>query len=263
MVEFYTTVIGLKVQYRENDRAILGDSNEPLISLLADTAASKRGRNETGLFHTAFLVPSRTDLGNALARIEKRWQLDGASDHRVSEALYLSDPEDNGIEVYRDRPREEWPRTDEWMVEIDTLPLDLNAICNCAQEETTISIEMTVGHVHLEVSSLSAAREFYVDTLGMRMRQQYGNSVLFLDHGDYHHRLGVNVWNGRTSPAMGCGLQRFEFVLPKQDALDIVQQQLNERGVLFTTTDRGLEVTDPDDISIKLIAEDSAQNFTG
>lgn len=258
MVEFYTTVIGLDVQHRETDRAILEAGSEQLLSLIADATASERKDEETGLFHTAFLVPSRAALGNALARIENHWQLDGASDHRVSEALYLSDPEDNGIEVYRDRPREEWPRTDNGMIEIDTLPLDFHAIRDLGREEAAVPAETTVGHVHLEVSSLSIAREFYVDVLGMSVRQQYGDSAVFLDHSDYHHRVGLNVWNSRTSPSTGRGLQWFEFVLPDQDALDVLQQQFNARKVSPTTIEGGVEVTDPDGISLRLVVDDGA-----
>ena len=257
MVEFYTTVIGLDIQHQEDAQATLGAGNEPLLSLFADPTASKRERSETGLFHTAFLVPSRTALGNALTRIENHWQLDGASDHCVSEALYLSDPEDNGIEVYCDRPREEWPHRDDGMVQIDTLPLELDAIRDRAQE-ATVPAETTVGHVHLEVSSLSTAREFYVDALGMGVRQQYGDSALFLDHGDYHHRIGLNIWNGRSSSSTGRGLLWFELALSKQDALDILNQRLNKQGVSSTAIDSGLAVTDPDGISLRLIVNDSA-----
>lgn len=256
MIEFYTTVIGLDVQCQGDDRTVLGAGNEPLLLLLADPSASKRGGNETGLFHTAFLVPSRTALGEALTRVEKHWQLDGASDHRVSEALYLSDLEDNGIEVYCDRPREEWPHADDGMVGIDTLPLNLDEIRDLGREEATVPTETTVGHVHLEVSSLSTAREFYVDALGMDVRQQYGDSALFLDHADYHHRLGLNVWNGRTAPSTGCGLQWFEFVLPEQDALDVIQQRLGKQEVSSTTIESGVAVADPDGISLRLVVND-------
>ncbi|EMA46318.1 VOC family protein [Halococcus saccharolyticus] len=256
MVEFYTTVIGLDVQHRETDRAILGAGSEQLLSLIADATASERKDEGIGLFHTAFLVPSRAALGNALTRVENHWQLDGASDHRVSEALYLSDPEDNGIEVYRDRPREKWPHRDNGMIEIDTLPLDLDSIRDLGREEATVPAETTVGHVHLEVSSISTAREFYVDTLGIGVRQQYGDSALFLDYGDYHHRLGLNVWNGRTSPSTGRGLHWFEFVLPEQDAVDVIQQRLGKRGVSSTTIESGVEVADPDGITLHLVVND-------
>jgi len=243
MVAFYRTVIGLDVLERDDDRAVLG-TDEPLLVLRADPDSSARGTDETGLFHTAFLVPSRAALGDALARIEAHWRLDGASDHHVSEALYLSDPEDNGIEVYRDRPRSAWPTTDDGQVGMDTLPLALDPLREAADGADRFPSGATVGHVHLEVSDLDAARSFYADGLGLNVRQAMPGA-LFLAFGSYHHHVGCNVWNGRSVPGEGRGLAWIELVTDDADAI---------RSRLGSVTDRshGFEATDPDGIRIRV-----------
>jgi catechol 2,3-dioxygenase len=242
MVEFYEDVIGLETLSRGDGRAVLGVDDPLLVLQRSDGPA--RGPDETGLFHTAFRVPSRAALGDALDRIEDGWRLDGASDHHVSEALYLSDPEENGIEVYRDRPRSAWPTTDDGRVEMGTLPLALDPVREAADGATRCPAGTTVGHVHLEVSSLDAARAVYVDGLGLNVRQEMPGA-LFLAAGEYHHHVGCNVWNGRTSPPEGRGLAWVELVLdddrPRRSRLDTV-----------TDRDGGFETVDADGLTIRV-----------
>jgi catechol 2,3-dioxygenase len=251
---FYESVIGLEVQSSDDGRAVLGAGGEALVVLVEDPDAPPRADDETGLFHTAFLVPSRAALGDALERIENHWQLDGAANHVVSEALYLSDPEGNGIEVYRDLPREEWPVAADGTVGIDTLPLDLDEIRDESRGRESAPDATTVGHVHLEVSSLSAAREFYVDALGTDVKQRYGESALFVAAGDYHHHLGLNVWNGRSTPPRGRGLERFELLAPDGDALAALRERLEKSGA--DTRDAaggdGFETADADGIRLRI-----------
>lgn len=249
LVEFYREVVGLSVIERSERRATLGADGTPLLSLLADPDAAPRAPDETGLFHTAFLLPSRAALGDALGRIRDHWNLDGASDHRVSEALYLSDPEGNGVEIYRDRPQEEWPIEGD-RVGIDTLPLDLSEIAALGTGSETAPVETTVGHVHLEVSSLPRARAFYVEGLGLNVRQTYADSALFLAAGDYHHHIGLNTWNGRSTPANGRGLAWFELVVSGE--LPTIRERLTERGIEAATEDDALVLTDSDGISLRL-----------
>lgn len=255
LVAFYRDVVGLTALDREEDRATLGAGGTPLLELLADPNAPPRDPDETGLFHTAFLVPSRAALGDALSRIRERWHLDGASDHRVSEALYLSDPEGNGIEIYRDRPREEWP-TSGGRVEMDTLPLNLDALGDRRRGEAGVPDETTVGHVHLEVSSLPRAREFYVDGLGLGVRQEWSDAALFIAAGDYHHHVGLNTWNGRTSSATGRGLDWFELLVPDREALAAVRGRLTDRETDPSAGD--LVVSDPDGIGLRLRVADAS-----
>jgi catechol 2,3-dioxygenase len=257
VVGFYRDVVGLAVQHREGERATLGAGGDPLLELTADPDAPERPRRSAGLFHTAFRVPSRAALGDAVERIEDRWELTGASDHHVSEALYLDDPEGNGVEVYRDRPRAEWPTDDDGRVEMDTLPLDLEALADEAAGEDAAPTGTDVGHVHLEVSDLSTARRFYVGTLGMNVRQEWGPNALFVAAGDYHHHVGLNTWNGRSGPREGRGLDRFELVLPDGTALEAARERFVDAGVEITTveegaSDEGFEVRDPDGIPVRL-----------
>jgi catechol 2,3-dioxygenase len=245
MVAFYEDVIGLETLDRSDDRAALG-VDDPLLILLAAPDRPARGPDETGLFHTAFRVPSRAALGDALGRIEAGWRLDGASDHRVSEALYLSDPEDNGVEVYRDRPRNDWPVGDDGRVGMDTLPLALDPLRDAATGTARAPPGTDVGHVHLEVSDLDAARSFYVDALGLRVRQAMP-SALFLAFGEYHHHVGCNVWNGRSESAAGRGLAWVELVV---DDTGAIRGRLDSDAV--TERADGVEVVDPDGLPIRL-----------
>ncbi|WP_435153681.1 VOC family protein [Haladaptatus sp. DFWS20] len=253
---FYEGVVGLELQAKNEQEATLGAGDERLLELIGDGDASKRERDETGLFHTAFLVPSRSALTDALVRIEEKWELSGASDHLVSDALYLSDPEGNGIEVYCDRPRETWPVGENGHVQMDTLALDIDELRGQGTASKTIPAETVVGHVHLEVSSIATAREFYADVLGMTVRQQYGSAALFLASDDYHHHIGLNVWNNRSESGNGRGLEWFELVVPDHDALEAIRERFAERGVTVTPTERGFEVTDPDEIAVRFRSDE-------
>jgi catechol 2,3-dioxygenase len=247
---FYRDVVGLDVLDRSGVRATLGAGGTALLVLEEADAGPRTG---PGLYHNAFRVPSRAALGDALERVRERWELDGASDHRVSEALYLTDPEGNGVEVYRDFPRESWPETDDGRVGMATDPLDLPALEAAAAGEDGVPEGTDLGHVHLEVSSLDAARGFYVDTLGFALRATYPGA-LFVAAGGYHHHVGANVWNGRTGPAGGRGLSWVEVVVP-ESGLDAVRERLADRGHPPADTAEGVAVTDPDGIEIRFRAE--------
>jgi catechol 2,3-dioxygenase len=251
---FYEDVVGLEVRHAEAGRAALGAGGAELLRLVADPDAPERERDETGLFHTAFRVPTRSGLGEALARIEREWDLTGASDHRVSEALYLSDPEDNGVEVYCDRPRETWPVADDGRVAMDTRPLDLDGLRAAAAGDDNVPGGTDVGHVHLEVSAIPDVKKFYVDTLGLGVRQTYGSQAVFVAAGHYHHHVGANTWNGRSSPPGSGGLEWFELVVPDREALEAVRERVETADRTATTTDDTLELTDPDGIVVRIRA---------
>lgn len=255
IVDWYESVVGLTVQHYGDERVVLGAGGEAVLELVADPTAPERSENEAGLFHVAFRVPSRTALADALSRVREEWQLDGASDHLVSEAIYLTDPEDNGVEIYHDRPREEWPSEDDG-VGMETLALDLSEFRDLAHGEPTAPSETTVGHVHLEAVSLSASRAFYVDGLGMRVRDRYGEKGLFVAAGDYHHHVGLNTWNERTEPHTGRGLLWFEAVVPDREALDAIRRRFEMQEIDSTGTEERIDATDPNGIDLRLrIAE--------
>jgi len=272
---FYRDVVGLAVLDRDGDEAVLGVGDEELLVLQRAADAPERGPTDAGLFHTAFRVPSRAALGEALGRVRDRWRLDGASDHLVSEALYLDDPEGNGVEIYRDRPREECPVADDGSVRMATEPLDVEGVAAAADPDFAedsagdaadsapadrVPPGTDVGHVHLEVTSLSAFEAVYVDGLGFEVGMT-GPDVRFVAAGGYHHHLGANTWRGRTTPTSGRGLAWFEVVVPDGAALDAVRARLDavasDGDTEFAVDGRadGIAVTDGDGIEVRVRAE--------
>ncbi|WP_408960661.1 VOC family protein [Natrinema sp. 74] len=250
MTEFYRDVVGLDVLHRSNTSSVLGVEDTSLLILEGEGDGLQRHRSAAGLFHNAFRVPSREALGDALARIREHWQLGGASNHGVSEALYLTDPEDNGIEIYRDRPREDWPRSDDGSVRMGTYPLDLEAVESAAAGDAGLPAGTDIGHVHLEVSSLEAFREFYMDTVGFELQVDEPGAV-FVSAGGYHHHIGANTWNHRSGPVGGRGLSWFEVLLPDTEALDVIQARIDDSQYPITETENGIAVTGPDEIEVR------------
>ncbi len=253
--EFYADVVGLQILDRTDSRATLGVDGVPLLELRADRDAQPRGQAEAGLFHTAFRVPTRDALGDAIRRVRTLWELDGASDHDVSEAIYFSDPEGNGIEIYRDRPRSAWPTDDEGRVRMETRPLDVDEIETTGEWQREAPPGTDIGHVHFEVTSLERARAFYVDTLGLSVRQEFPEMGLFLAASDYHHHLGLNTWNGRSEPARGRGIDWVEFVVPNRSSIDALRDRLGAADIHVSEQSEGLEMQDPDGIGIRIRPE--------
>jgi len=249
---FYERVVGLSVVEEGPETTVLGAGGSRVLVLEDAPDAKGRRRDEAGLFHTAFRVPTRAALGDVLDRIETRWTLDGASDHRVSEALYLRDPAGNGVEVYRDRPRAEWPTDQHGRVQMTTDPLDREALRAAGEGTETAPPATTVGHVHLEVTDRDRAREFYVETLGLDVRQEWGDSALFVAAGDYHHHVGLNTWNGRSAPLEGRGLGWFELAVPDRDAVDAVAGRCEAGEDRIRQRDNGVEIQDPDAIPVRI-----------
>lgn len=194
--DYYQRVIGLEQLSQDGTQAVLGVAGKPLVKLHQDKTARHRPA-EAGLFHTAFLLPDRAALGSWLRRIaETGIALDGASDHLVSEAIYLRDPEGNGIEVYVDRPRDSWTWQD-GEVTMDTRRLDLRALAEAGKDGWRAAPDGTVvGHVHLQVGDVAKAEDFYTGSLGMD-RTAHRAGASFFATGGYHHHLAGNIWNSR------------------------------------------------------------------
>jgi catechol 2,3-dioxygenase len=249
---FYRDVVGLDVDRTEGG-ATLSGGGSPLVMLDEDPDAPARPTDAAGLFHLAVRVPTRAALGEALVRVDaSAASLTGASDHLVSEALYLRDPEGNGVEIYRDRPREEWSFSGD-RVEMDTLALDLDDLRRAAAEtaDDRVPAGTDLGHVHLEVTSLDRARSFYVDTLGLNVRTESYRGALFVAAGDYHHHVGLNTWNERGAPAgTSRGIEWFEFVLPDRTTHDDLFDRLAAAGHDVAP---GEGVSDPDGVGVRFV----------
>jgi len=254
--DFYERVLGLPVTSRDEDTVTLGFNRaDPLLELsrLEDPVAVPSA--STGLFHVAWLHPSRASLAETVQRVAaSRWPFDGASDHGVSEALYLSDPDGLGIEIYADRPREQWERPPGGEgVRMYTLPLDLDDLL--AQGPQTpgdaMAAETVVGHVHLKVSDVPRAVTFYSDGLGLQIEAAMPQAA-FLAAGGYHHHVGVNSWQSRgagPAPDGAPGLRGIHFALSGPKALDALERSLAD-GPSQPAGARGedgdLHVSDPD-----------------
>jgi catechol 2,3-dioxygenase len=246
-LDYYQRVVGLQVHGRENGHARLGTGGEDLLVLYEQPGAEPAPRN-TGLFHFALLLPSRPDLARWLAHAASdQVPLEGLSDHLVSEAIYLRDPDWHGIEIYRDRPRAEWERDGEY-VKMATLPLDvqdlLGALDGGERAFEQLPRGTTMGHVHLQVADIASSERFYTEQLGLDLQARYGNAATFLSAGGYHHHLGANVWNSRGAsppPEGAAALRHFTVVLPDEGELDRVAGQFADaepdpggKGVLLT-----------------------------
>ncbi len=250
-VDHYAARLGFLVHGRAGDEARLGAGAGDLLALKGDPGA-RRARGATGLFHFAVLVPSRADLGSALAHlVATRTPMTGASDHGVSEALYLSDPDGNGIEIYRDRPCAEWPMHG-GRLEMVTNPLDTDGVLGSRGPEPqgayALAPGTVIGHVHLHVSRLEPAERFYRDVVGLDLMQRWGNSALFLSAGGYHHHLGLNTWAGVGAPSPppgSVGLRHFDVRLPDRAALDELVARAAVAGVPAKTTPDDVRLTDP------------------
>ncbi len=277
-VAFYEQTLGLLAGAAEGSTVLLaGPDGAPLVELEGNPAAHPLDPRATGLFHMAILVPSRLELAHSLRRLAMhRWPLAGASDHLVSEALYLSDPDGNGIEIYRDRPRDQWPRSN-GQLEMATLPLDLDhllgeltgpagvttataskskaAAANLSPAPDTLPAGTRMGHVHLQVSDLNEAEEFYSGLLGLEVTVRGYPGALFVSAGGYHHHIGLNTWRsaGASPPPSGSiGLRDFELLLTDERGLERVVGRVEAAGIAADTVADGVRVRDPSGTAVVL-----------
>jgi catechol 2,3-dioxygenase len=235
-LEYWQDAIGLRVLSRKNGTAELG-TDTPLVRFVEEPGA-RPAQGFTGLFHVALLVPDRPSLGRFLAHsVRDQIPLTGLSDHVVSEAIYLRDPDYHGIEIYADRPREQW----EGQVgqRMTTLPLDTDSLLAEAGDVGFDGLPdgTTVGHVHLSVRDVDETIGFYRDKLGMGLTAHLGDQAAFLSAGGYHHHLGGNTWETRGAPPAPEGtarLLRFTIVVPDGEELERVAERIG-----------GTEVRDP------------------
>lgn len=246
---FYEGRLGLRPERGTGPELRLGAPGDPFLRLVGDRDARPPG-NAARMYHFAILYPSREDLARAVRRaVEGRWPLQGASDHLVSEAVYLADPERNGIELYRDRPPEEWPRSG-GEIRMATLPLDLQALLDEAPDGAAAAAPpgTTLGHVHLHVRDIGETERFYREVVGLELTARYGGSASFLAAGRYHHHVGVNTWGMQgAGPAEEgrLGLRWFRLTVPDAQALDALAERLVSGGVALEREGGALWFSDP------------------
>ena len=267
-VAFYGSRLGLVVHRQAEREAWLGADpgnggvHQALI-VLSESERAPRVAGTTGLYHFALLVPSRVELARSLSRlVNTGTELEGVADHGVSESLYLADPDGNGIEIYRDRRREEWPRVggalrmtvdpldvDELLGELDRADAEPARDARAPRTtSTSVPAGTVMGHVHLRVANLADAEAFYAGVLGFEVMQRYGHGALFVAAGGYHHHIGLNTWGGVGAPPAppgAVGLRHVVVQLPDRAARDRVEAGLRDKQIPTTTDDRGVLVRDP------------------
>jgi catechol 2,3-dioxygenase len=251
-LDFYQSNLGFQLHRREGDTAYLGAGGVDLLALTEVPGAGHPGRT-TGLYHFAILVPSHRELGRSLRRIaETHTPVQGFADHLVSEAIYLPDPDGNGIEIYRDRPREEWQYGPDGTIKMATDPLDVEGVLAEAANDSVpwpgLHRDTVLGHMHLHVRNLSEAEAFYCDVVGFDLIIGGWHQASFLSAGGYHHHLGINTWAGAGAPPPpedAVGLRYFLIVVPGEGNLDALRKRLERAGVAYEQRDYGLYLRDP------------------
>ncbi|AMX84791.1 glyoxalase [Geobacillus subterraneus] len=250
-IVFYEQVIGFQVLGRTDRTASLTADGQTVLLFIEqpENVIPKRGRT-TGLYHFAILLPTRADLGRVLNHLLRiGYPLQGGADHWVSEAIYLADPDGNGIELYVDRPFSTW-RWEKGEVAMSTEPLDVDRLIAAGKGEVWHGLpkETLIGHIHLHVSELKRAEQFYTEGLGFDVVNRYGRQALFLSTGKYHHHIGLNTWNGvgaPMSPANSVGLDSFTLMLPDEETKEKVAVQLMKIGASVVEENGSLVTADP------------------
>jgi catechol 2,3-dioxygenase len=266
---FYRELLGFRRAGEQDGTVFLSAGGKAPAQLLLteEPGARRKPRGTTGLYHVAIRFPDRRALAQTFRRlVEQRWPFQGFADHLVSEALYLADPDANGLELYVDRPREQWRRRN-GQIEMATDPLDVEALLAEATGDATAGMAAhpatDIGHVHLQVSDLARAEAFYSGLLGLDVTQRGYPGALFLSAGGYHHHLGLNVWAGPGAPPPppdAVGLISFALTLPDGDAWRALQERIRVSGL--ETEDRRYQghaasalLRDPDGNGVELLLE--------
>lgn len=249
-LDFYVNKVGLALRSRTDTTALLGTREEDVLRLDFTPGLRPRDYKETGLYHVAILLPDRSSLGAAIARLAASNIKLGAADHLVSEAIYIWDPDNNGIEIYRDRPRSEWTWRDN-QVQMANRPLDFQGLLAEPNVEKLATQPMAsgtrVGHVHLEVDDLTKARKFYGDIVGFAPTATLPGAQ-FLAAGGYHHHLGTNVWESRNGPPPSpdtAGLSLITFEMPDEASMQALKTRFKAAGVETKSRENGFDFLDP------------------
>lgn len=256
---FYHTGVGLDVLQDEGSISVLGRGNMPVLILEHKPNLSKAALGSAGLYHTAVVYETEAALASVVYSLAKKFPqlFTGSSDHLVSKAFYFNDPEGNGVELYWDRPRDQWPRLN-GQIQMDTLYLDPNQFLQEhlteAGSQAVLPSGAQVGHVHLQVGDIPTGQDFSVNKLGFDLVLAYGSQALFVSAGGYHHHIGMNTWQskgaGLRSPALGLG--QVSIMLPTTEEVAAVNERLRGHGVDTDFDGETLITQDPWNNSIKV-----------
>jgi catechol 2,3-dioxygenase len=260
-LHFYSDLLGMKTkEISHGESELYSDINKPyLVKLIESLDGKFPTKDKTGLYHTAFRFPNRKELARVFMRLfENKYKFQGFSDHLVSEAIYLADPDGNGVELYTDKPVNEWTWTN-GSIDMDSLPLDLSVITKELDDPENwngISPEADIGHIHLKVSNLMKAQKFYSLMLGFRITTSAYPGALFFAAGNYHHHVGANVWHSRNSsppPENSLGLDSFTINIPEKDKFADVVNYINDYDMVMEKSEDGsVLLNDFDNIKIRL-----------
>ncbi len=263
---FYRDLLGFRELEREGATVSLSATGTRPVHLLltAQRGAQPKPPRTTGLFHVAIRLPDRAALASLFQRLLARdWPLQGAADHAVSEAIYLADPDGNGLELYADRPRDTWTRSADGQIVMVTDPLDARDLLAQARDSAAwdgIAPGTDIGHVHVQVSDLARSETFYAGLLGLGVTQRGYPGALFLAADGYHHHLGVNIWAGQGAPpppADAVGLITFALRLPDAGSWQALVARLRQADMLDDSPAHGslqAALHDPDQIGVVLLA---------
>ena len=262
LAAWYRTALGLGVIEETPERVVLGVLEENgeatrLVSLVSNPGARQPGPTDCGLFHIALVLPSRADLAHWLTHAAGQGiALSGASDHLVTEALYLDDPEGNGIELYVDRPRKDWPRSESGAIRMATERLDLRDLGSAAPKRAFAGLPAgtRLGHLHLSVDDTAEAARFFQASLGFERMVDYPGAV-FLGSGGYHHHIGANVWRssrGARRDPRSRGLSSYAIRYDDRDTMMKAAERLAASGLAVDVTEEHVFGVDPWGIGFEL-----------
>lgn len=263
-LSFYEGMLGFSILKRnENKIDLTLDGVQPLLSIQQLKSPQPKQARTSGLYHFALLLPNRKELAKVLRHLmDNRYPLQGASDHLVSEAIYLADPDGHGIEIYIDRAPEIW-QWEEGQVKMTTEPLDAKGLLqeSVGTSFNGLPLETIMGHLHLHVSDLEKAEKFYCEGLGFDVVLRYSNHALFISTGGYHHHIGLNIWNGMGAPAPDLNHARltlFTVVYPNAEARAEAVGRLNKLGYALQDNDGAFLAEDPSGTSMELLVAESS-----
>jgi catechol 2,3-dioxygenase len=247
---FYRDLVGLHLHSRSGSDATIGDGEEETLVLVEEPGARRAGRH-AGLYHVALLYPTRVELARAALRLgASRTPIQGASDHGTHDAIYLADPDGNGVELAADNPREQWPSVEEMLEHPGPRPLNqraLFALVDGEEPRAAAGPGLRVGHVHLHVGDVAAAARFYGDVIGFDTMLELPGAV-FVSAGGYHHHVGFNSWRGEgvaPVPPGTVGLRHFTVLLPTEEDVEAVLSRVEATGLEHEVRGTGFLVHDP------------------